>query len=237
MRYLSLFLILISIVACQPQKVEQVVVEIPDNPLFNTFNQPIDFASVTADDIVEATEAIQTITDANLANIINIPAEQRNFENTMVALDDLYADYDMIASEIYLMSYTNPDSAIRTNALESNTILSMYGNEISLNEDLYKAIKSYSESKEASELTGYKAKFLKEEVADFERNGFALTPEKREELKAINNELSAIGDDFSQNIAAFQDFIILNEAEMDGLPEDFKEARKQEDGNYKVDLT
>lgn len=237
MRYLSLFLILISLAACQPEQVEQVVVEIPENPLFNTFNQPIDFASLTADDVIEATEAIQTITDAALTNLINVPEGQRNFENTMVALDDLFASFDMIASPIYLMAYTNPDSALRSNALESNTILSMYINEVSLNEDLYKAIKSYSETKKASQLTGYKAKFLKETVADFERNGFALSAEKREELKAINNEISAIGDDFSQNIASFQDFLILDEAEMDGLPDDFKEARKQEDGSYKVDLS
>jgi thimet oligopeptidase len=237
MKYLSSLFVLLILFACQPEPIELVVVEVPDNPLFNTFNEPIDFASLTADDILEASTAVQEITNAALTNLINVREGDRNWENTMVALDDLYAGFDMTASAIYLMSYTHPDSALRSNALTENTALSVYINEVALNEDLYKAIKSYSESKEAKALTGYQAKFLKESVADFERNGFALSAEKREELKVINNELSAIGDDFSKNIASFQDFLILSEDEMDGLPEDFKEARKQEDGTYKVDLS
>lgn len=238
MKYLSTLFISISLMACQTEKpVEKIVVETPDNPFFSTFNQPIDFASITADDVIEAREAIQTITNASVQNIININDKDRNFDNTMLALDDLYAGFDMIGSPIYLMSYTHPDSSIRTNCLESNTILSMYGNEISLNEDLYKAVKSYSQTEEAKSLTGYKAKFLTESVAEFERNGFALSAEERTELKEINDELSIISDAFSKNIASYQDFLIVNEAEMEGLPEDFKAARLQEDGTYKVDLS
>lgn len=239
MKYLSTFFILISIVASHTLAAEEVivVVETPDNPFFNTFNKTIDFGSITEEDVTEATVAIQDITNEALKKLIKVNDSKRTFENTMVALDNMYASFDAIASPVYLMSYTHPDSAIRNNALEANTILSMYINDVVLNEDLYKAIKSYSQMDEAKELSGYKAKFLNETVAEFERNGFALSQEDRDNLKVINNELSTISDQFSKNIASYQDFLIVDEADMDGLPEDYKKARKQEDGSYKIDLS
>ncbi|MBV1888034.1 MAG: hypothetical protein KUG51_01970, partial [Urechidicola sp.] len=208
-----------------------------DNPLLTEFNDVIDFAALTGDDVTDATEQIQKRVDSMLANILAIDDADRTFDNTMLALDDLYAAYDFVGSAIYLMSSTHPDSLIRANAQTSNVVLSQYGNELSLNEELYNAIKSYSLSDEAKGLTGYKAKFVKEEVESAERNGFALSKEDREKLKVINDELAGIGNDFSQNIAGFKDFLILSEAEMDGTSDDFKAARKQDDGTYKVDLS
>ena len=224
------------ILACQPQQQKEAIT-LPDNPFFNAFNEEIDFGSIEANHVTEATASIQKLTDDAVAQVIAIKEEDRTFDNTMLALDDFTEQLDAIASAIYLMSYTHPDSAIRNSALASNTILSQYSNKVALNEALYKAIKSYSKNKEAEKLTGHKAKYLKETVEEFERNGFGLSKGDREVLKGINDEISEIGDKFSQNIASFKDFLIVSEADMDGLPDDFKESRKQEDGTYKVDLS
>lgn len=237
-----LVLIAILFVSCNSRENQQTsgnkpTSKIPDNPLFNIFNNPIDYASLTDQDIRLATESIQVFTNNTLKNIISVKDEEKTFENTMGAFDQLYGDYASIAYSVYLMAYTHPDSLLRNTALESNTILGKFGNDIALNENLYKAIKSYSMSDEAKNLNGHRAKFLTETVARFERNGFALSKEGRDQLKTINNELSTIGDLFSKNIAAYNDFLIVNEAGMDGLPEDYKEARKQNDKTYKVDLS
>lgn len=208
-----------------------------NNPLLTDFNEVIDFAALEADDVTEATATIQERIDIMLAEIIAIDDADRTFDNTMLALDDLYAAYDFVGSAIYLMSSTHPDSLVRANAQNANVTLSKFGNELSLNEDLYMAIKSYSLSDEAKNLTGYKAKFVKEEVESAERNGFALSKEDREKLKVINDELATISNDFSKNIASFKDFLIVSEADMEGTSDDFKAARKQEDGTYKVDLS
>jgi len=208
-----------------------------DNPLFGEFNKPIDFAALTSAHIEEATGMIQEQVKASLDAIVMVGDGKRTFENTVQALDHLYADYQLVSSPIYLMSYTHPDSLTRNTALEAQTELSKFFNSIELNEDLYKAVKSYSQTPEAKSLKGHRAKFLKETIANFERNGFALDQEGRDKLKVINDELSVIGDEFSKNIAVEKDFLLVSEEEIDGLPEDYKEARRQDDGQYKIDLS
>ena len=234
---MAILLLNINCSGKQKNSHNELISEIPDNPFYNTFNKPIDFASIIKEDVIEATESIQLITNSAISIIISIKDDERTFENTMKAYDQLLAKYSTITSSIYLIAYTHPVSIIRNAALESNTILSKFGNGFRLNEDLYMAIKSYSKCDEAKKLKGYQAKFLSEIITEFERNGFALSKEERDQLKEINNELSTISDQFSENIASFQDFLIVSDAEMDGLPQDYKEARKQEDGNYKVDLS
>ena len=135
------------------------------------------------------------------------------------------------------MGSTHADSIIRNTALKSKIELAQFFNELELNEDLYNAVKIYSESDEAKSLKGYKAKFLKETIESYERNGFALSKEKREVLKKINDEISEIGNKFNENINSYSDFLIVDESEIDGLPEDYKKARKQEDGSYKIDMS
>ncbi|MEJ2112194.1 MAG: Zn-dependent oligopeptidase [Flavobacteriaceae bacterium] len=229
------YLILLACISITSQTLNSQTVS--GNPFFNPFNESIDFAAMDGDDVIEATELIQKQIDEDLAEILAVDNSERTFDNTMLALDDLYNKFSGVSSEIYLMSNAHPDSIVRNNALKSNVVLDQYSNNLSLNEDLYKAIKAYSESEEAKTLKGYKAKFLKETIEGYERNGFALEKADRDKLKAINDEISQLGNDFAQNIASYQDFLIVNEEGMDGLPEDFKDARRQEDGTYKVDLS
>tara|TARA_R110001583_G_scaffold46314_3_gene145382 strand:+ start:6143 stop:8176 length:2034 start_codon:yes stop_codon:yes gene_type:complete len=224
------------VISCNYNEKEKVV-EPTNNPFFNEFNEVIDFASINGDDVDEATELIQIRIEKMVANILAVDDAERTFDNTMLAIDDIYAEFGGVSSPINLMSVTHPDSIVRSSANASNIILGKYGNELSLNEDLYKAMKSYSLSNEAKELTGYKAKFVKEEVESAERNGFALSKEDRDKLKIINDELSEIGNAFNQNITNYKDHLIVSEADMDGTSDDFKSARKQDDGTYKVDLS
>ncbi len=224
------------VISCNNNEKEKVV-ESTNNPFFNEFNEIIDFASIDGDDVDEATELIQIRLEKMVENIVSVDDTERTFDNTMLVLDDIYAEFDAVSSPIYLMSRTHPDSIVRSRANAANIILGKYGNELSLNEDLYKAMKSYSLSNEAKGLTDYKTKFVKDEVDSAERNGFALSKEDRDKLKIIKDTLAIIGNDFSQNIATYKDFLIVSEIDMDGTSDDFKKARKQEDGTYKVDLS
>ena len=85
-------------------------------PLFTQYNQPIDFASITANHVSEAVEMTKKMTEEALAKIIGLRERDRNFENTMGAYDEMFANFNAIASPIYLMAYTHPDSAIRNQA-------------------------------------------------------------------------------------------------------------------------
>ena len=207
------------------------------NPLLGKFNEVIQFADLTAGHIKEATDVSIKEARESLAKLYTIPKTQRTFNNTMLELDNIYNEAGNIYGSVYLMGSTHPDDAVRNQADESKAEFAKFFNEISLDENLYRAVKDYSETEEAKSLTGYEARFVQKQVEDFERNGFALPKEKRDELKAINDKLSDLSILFQKNIAEVNDYLIVDETEIDGLQEDYKNARRQEDGPYKIDLT
>lgn len=207
------------------------------NPLLEKFNDVIQFADLTAEHIKEATDVSIKEARESLTKLYAIPKEQRTFDNTMLELDNIYNKAGNIYGSVYLMGSTHPDDAARNQADEGKAEFAKFFNEISLDENLYRAVKDYSETAEAKSLTGYKARFTQKTVEDFERNGFALPKEKRDELKAINDKLADLTILFQKNIAEVSDYLMVDETEIDGLQEDYKNARRQEDGKYKIDLT
>lgn len=204
------------------------------NPLTPAFNQPIAFAKVTKADVQQATTTVINGTKTSLSAIYSVPAAKRTFANTMLALDNLSDDIDRVAGPISILFNASPDSTIRNQAQKSLALISKYGNELALDEKLYRAVKDFSKTKEAQALTGARKKFLTETVEDYERNGFALTPEKRKELQKLNDKIGDLSIAFGANIAKDQSFLLVSEADMKGLPEDFKKSRMKAGDAYRI---
>ncbi|MFO7447912.1 MAG: M3 family metallopeptidase [Ignavibacteriaceae bacterium] len=214
-----------------------------NNPLLYQFNQPVKYSLLKAEHVKSAVDASIAQAKTNLEKIYNIEPANRNFDNTMLEYDNIYNDLFNVLGAIYLMGNAHPDDSVRNESLDGVSEFEKYFTDLGLDENLYNAVKEYSQTDEAKALTGYKKKFLDETVRSFERNGFALSKEKRDELKVLQNELNDITQEFSRNIAEQNDFLIVEEMDMDGLPEDYKKARKQEDSEsgagaaYKIDLS
>ena len=208
-----------------------------ENPLFFSFNNTISFAELSPEFVKEATEVSISEAAKSLEALYVIPKEKRNFDNTMLELDNIYNKAGNVYGSIYLMGNVHPDDATRNQANDSRLQFAKFFNEIQLDENLYKAVKDYSLTEEAKSLTGYKARFVQKTVEDFERNGFALSKEKRNELKIINDKLSDLTILFQKNIAEVDDYLLVDENEIKGLQDDYKNARRTEDGKYKIDLT
>ncbi|GAA4005960.1 oligopeptidase A [Hymenobacter fastidiosus] len=206
------------------------------NPLTPAFNQPIAFAKVTKADVQQATATVITGTKSSLTAIYNVAAGKRTFANTMVALDNLGDAIDRVAGPISILFNASPDSTIRNQSQKSLAQISKYGNELALDEKLYRAVKDYSKTKEAQALTGPRRKFLTETIEDYERNGFALTPDKRQQLQTLNNKIGDLTIAFGANIARDQSFLLVSEADLKGLPEDFKKSRTKAGDAYRITL-
>ncbi|UOQ65495.1 M3 family metallopeptidase [Hymenobacter volaticus] len=206
----------------------------PSNPLTPAFNQPTAFSKVTKTDVQQATATVIASTKTSLNVIYNVPANKRTFANTMLALDNLNDDFGRVGAPINILFNASPDSAIRNQAQKSIAQLSKYGNELELDEKLYQAVKDYSKTKEAQALTGARKKFLTETIEDYERNGFALTPEKRKELQKLNDKIGDLSIAFGANIAKDQSFLLVSEADMKGVPEDFKKGRTKVGDAYRI---
>lgn len=205
------------------------------NPLLAGFNEIVDFSSITAEHIITATDISIEKAKIRLEKLYTI--KNRTFENTMLAYDDLTNEASSVFGEIYLMANVHPNDATRNTANESIAKFSGFYTEIGLDEKLYKAIKDYSLTDEARKLTGYKKKFVDENVRSFERNGFALSKEKRDELQVLQNKLSDLTILFNKNIAEVTETLIVTENEIDGLDEEYKKQHRTEDGKYKIGLS
>lgn len=205
--------------------------------VFTGYNEQIQFDKITPEYIEAKTQNTMNDLDEKLAKIYSVPVEMRNYDNTVLAYDQAVDGLNTVWGTFYLMANSHPDDATRNAADEANVTFAKYGNELGLNEDLYNSFKEYSKTDEAKLLMGYKEKFLRETIRDFERNGFALSKEERDELKEIQDRLATISNEFSKNISEYKDFLIVTEEEIKGLDDDYKNARREDDGNYKIDLS
>ncbi|MBD2723902.1 M3 family metallopeptidase [Hymenobacter armeniacus] len=206
------------------------------NPLMPAFNQPIAFSKATKADVQQATTLAIANTKTALTTIYSVPAAKRTFANTMLPLDAMSDNFGSVAGPISILFNASPDSAVRNQAERSLALISKYGNELELDEKLYRAVKDYSKTPEALALTGPRKKFLTETVDEYERNGFALTPEKRQELQKLNDKISDLALAFGANIAKDRSFLLVSEADMKGLPEDYIKSRPREGAMYRINV-
>lgn len=210
---------------------------VPRNPLMFEVNELVKFNELNPEFIRFTTDEIIRQTREAIESISKIPASKRNFDNTMRAFDLAYHRLSNIFNTLYLMAYTHPDSAIRNQCQASVDALSRFDNEIALNEDLYKATSEYAKTTEAKQLSGFKKKYLDDRMRFYALNGFNLPKEKRDQLKTILDSITTLGLEFSSNIAAVKDVLELDEAEMDGLPQEYKDQHRGENGKYIIDLS
>lgn len=207
-----------------------------NNPMFNKLNEVIDFKIVDSKHITEAAKKGIENAKNQLNTIYSVSDDKRNFENTLLALDNMYNALTKVYEIESLLAFVHPEKEIRDECLKQTAVLEKFFNEIALSEPLYNAVKSYSKTQDAESLKGGRKKYLKETIEEFERNGFALPKEKRDELKIIQDKLSDLGIQFDSNISSYKDFLIVTEKEIDGLPDDYKEEHRQDDGTYKIGL-
>jgi oligopeptidase A len=142
------------------------------------FNERIQFDKITPDYIDQTKKQAMKELTANLEKIYKIPASKRTFENTVRAFDSSYGDFGKIYGMIYLMNVAHPDEKTRSSANEAVIEFGKFDNELSLNEDLYRSFKEYPKSSEAKSLKGFKEKYLRETIRDFE-NAMVLPFQKK----------------------------------------------------------
>lgn len=206
------------------------------NPLLLGFNQVFDFQALKAEHISQATSKSIETAKAELRKMYAIPVQKRTFENTLLAYDKIESEFSKVFGYIYLLANSSDQEDIYQQCHQNIEVLQEFANALSLDENLYRSVKEYAQTEEAKTLRGFQKKLTEETLQEFERNGFALPAQKREELKKLKNELSSLSTLFQKNIAQFEDHLMVNENEIEGLAQDYKKARIQEDRSYKIGL-
>lgn len=159
--------------------------------------------------------------------------EAPTFENTIVALDKS----GVILARVYgvfgaLTEADTNDSLIALNG-KIAPMLSEHGDNIYLNQDLYKRVADLhnQELEGKITLTTEQHRLLDKYYKAFVRSGAGLDAERQARLREINKELSTLGITFDNHILnennAYQ-LVIDNEADLAGLPEWVKMGAAEE---------
>ncbi len=153
-----------------------------------------------------------------------------SFENTIEALEFSGQQLDRISSVFFNLNSAETNEEIQKIAQEVSPLLSEFGNDITLNEDLFKRIKTVYEQKENLNLSVEQNTLLNKRYKSFSRNGANLSEDKKKRLREIDAEAAKLKLKFGENILAetnkYQKHI-TNEADLEGLPDGTKEAAAQ----------
>jgi oligopeptidase A len=183
------------------------------NPLLNiTFRVPFD--QIQASQVEPAIDEL--LADAN-----------RRLGETIASVEPLHALDTMTERLEYAMNVvrhlesvaTTPELRAAFNAVQPK--VSVFYSSLTLNEDLWNAIKRYSATAEAKSLTGAMKRYQTKTIDSFKRHGADLPAAGKARLKEIDVALTEATTKFSENVldsTNTYELVLTEESKLAGLP-------------------
>ncbi|WP_296384636.1 M3 family metallopeptidase [Winogradskyella sp.] len=199
------------------------------NKPFETQYNTAPFSDIKTEDFLPAFKSGIEKAKSEIDAIVN-NSDTPSFENTIEALDYSGEELDRISSIFFNLNSAETNDAIQKIAQEVSPLLSEFSNDITLNEDLFKRVKTVYDSKSDLDLTTEQKTLLDKKYKGFSRNGANLPEDKKERLRAIDKESSQLKLKFGEHILAETnkfEMHLIDESDLSGLPEGAKEAAKQ----------
>ncbi|AFU67665.1 Zinc-dependent oligopeptidase A Dcp [Psychroflexus torquis ATCC 700755] len=197
------------------------------NPLLQTFDHPpffkienSHFKPAFEKSLKEARTEINTIVDT---------IEAPTFSNTIEALEFSGQKLGRISSIFFNLNSAETNTEIQKLAQEISPLLSEFSNDILLNADLFKKIKSVFKDKSNEDYSQEQIMLLEKIYKNFTRNGANLNQNDQNRLREIDMELSRSSLSFGENVLAETnnfELQIKDKSELDGIPDDIKESAK-----------
>lgn len=132
-----------------------------------------------------------------------------------------------------LMAVAHPDETVREQAKTCEPKVEKLDTSLWLDASLGGVIKRYAAKKEP--LDGPRARLLSHVLRDFRRNGLELDDKGRARVRAINEELTKLSQDFDTNLAASHLYVDASPADLEGLPKEWLASHKPEaDGKVRI---
>ncbi|MDW5287795.1 M3 family metallopeptidase [Formosa sp. PL04] len=202
------------------------------NILLNTFQTKYNTAPFSEIKNEDFLPAITTLIEASRKEIDAITSnnETPTFKNTIEALEFSGEQLDRVTSIFFNLNSAETNDEIQKIAQDVSPLLSEFGNDITLNEALFKRVKAVYDSRENLALNAEQIMLLEKQYKSFSRNGANLAEDKKATLRGLDKDLSKLKLSFGENVLAETNAFeihITDEEDLSGLPEGAKEAAKQ----------
>lgn len=173
--------------------------------------------------------------DINLNFLAAIPADRRDFTNTVRALEDAYTSYWFVPKNLSLLSYFHQDSAVRDAAANLEAIGVDKKLSVFARKDVYKALKEYADTN--PQLNHEDMRLLSKWLERFERAGMALSEKDAEAYAKLNTARLNKITQYNVNLNNYKDELVVGREELDGLGETYiNRLERTKDGKYIITL-
>ncbi|MGM8362882.1 M3 family metallopeptidase [Flavobacterium sp. ARAG 55.4] len=195
---------------------------------FDTKHNTAPFSQINIEDYFPAFQEAIALAKAEIDTIVKNP-EAPTFENTIEAMDYSGAILDRLSSIFFNLNSAETNDEMQKIAQEVSPMLSEFGNDITLNADLFARVKAVYEQKDTLNLSTEQATLLDKKYKSFSRNGANLPEDKKDQLREIDKQLSKLSLQFGENVLAETNAFELHltdENDLAGLPEGTIEAAR-----------
>ena len=207
----------LALVACKQA-------EKSDNPFFNKYDTPFEvppFEKIKTSHFMPAYLKGFEEEMKEIEAIINNPGEP-TFENTIKAMEYTGQLLNKVNGVFGILSGANTNDSLQALSKELSPLQSKHSDDINLNPKLFERVKTVYDNRDKFNLNDEEKKLLTDYYKGFVRSGAALSPEDKEKLRKMNEELSMLSLQFGENLLAeTNDFklVIENKEDLSGLPE------------------
>ncbi len=195
----------------------------PENPLLQEWTTPFGvppFGSIREEHFVPAFKEAIARQRAEVDTIAKDPATP-SFANTIEALDASGELLSKVGSVFSNLSSAETNPRLQAINREVAPMLSALRDDIRLNEALFRRVDSLWEKRDAPGLNAIQARLLGDTYRSFVRGGAKLDPAQKERLRTMNQELTALGIQFGDNLLretnAYR-LVIDRQDDLAGLP-------------------
>ena len=199
------------------------------HPFLQTDSAP-DWSLLTPDQVQEDLEIALEKAESSLENIRKLSPEETSFANTIKALERSTLELNQAWGLVVHLDSVCNSPELREAHNKMLPAISAFQAKISLDPDLWHAVKSYAQKSENENLTAVDRRLLDEIVKDFKESGADLAEDKRTRLEEISSELAKATQTFSEHVLDATNawtITATEESELLGLPENAKSAARQ----------
>lgn len=201
------------------------------NPLLSSFETPFGvppFQHIKPEHFKPAFEVAIDKARKEIDRITSNP-ESPTFSNTVEALEYAGLLLNEISEIFFNLNSAETTEEIQQLAQEVSPMLAQYSNDVLLNEKLFERVDAVFNTKDRLSLASEQEMLLTKTHRAFVRNGALLKDNQKEQLREIDQKLSVLTQKFAQNVLADTNAfeLLLNEDDLDGLPEFVREAAKE----------
>jgi len=194
-------------------------------------NFRIRWSTLTAEHIVpDITNGLE-IAEANLQTIRDLSEEEVTYENTFIALEEATKELSHAWGCVNHLNNVSNNDEQREALNEMLPKVSAFYSSISLDSDIWAALKAFEASSEASQLNEVQKRFIKETCKDFIQAGADLPEEQKARMAEIDLKLSEVTQKYSENVLDTTnawELVITNKDDLKGLPGMFIDMAQQD---------